>query len=917
MEGNDWTAIVVTCFSSELAECVGKELELMKKYGKISIKTTTVAIADPQPNIGSGGATINAVLVISEMLSAKKGYYTLTSDVLKDSKILLIHMGRHFIFDSCGRAFTSLPYSDDSSENLINNFDLLLHTISTNIAKNCHSGLWVCSSDMMLSVPEDFTVDQSYFDSNQNCAVCFSAPSTVQYALNHGVYHLNVDNKLKNIIFQGSKAEIEACKISDTEKVPIVSGIVFFPVSIAEKLLSMHTLSPLDSCTYYGADNEVEPQKLSLFFDIILSMVEDITKLEYVSGCRSGSFGKQSCNKSANELMELTRSQVWNTLEGIKATCYYMEEATFSYIDRTYSPLEFCNFLQTTSSVNSKIKYNNMVHSHLAAKTRYKSSNFDVIGTKVSSKSVIINSTIGKGTIVEENTVIMHCSIPEGFRIGKSCYLNGLDSEVLKSLDSTDVPDNLMIIQLKTRFPNDKVKDSFLIFTNCVNFCKPLIQGTDTNLTIQNLSSNEFISKFQNTTKIENCGKSTFLSKIHPVFHTQHSVTLQDALNSFFAKNVEQVNNQFWYLSAADIIEHVDIQEEFKKRSAQFCRVATLKIIDDLNNNDRYSITKKNSYKISKYFKHFVNYGYVDWLLNVLDKNALDAVKNDNKRPDICARVLACIADVLEVMAPKITLLRSGPSLNKEWKKAFQHLKDNELELGIKELLKVRQKWMTDKMLLIRAARHYEGAAQILISHSVMSVSRQVISHKNSCRGLSKHKWLVAESPARIDLSGAWSDTPPVCYEYGGCVVNAAVLLNGKRPIGARLCRLQDPVIKFCLLGKDLKPLQTVVCKSTDDLLTYKKPSSPAALLKACVILTRIIDLQSHNSFESQLAVNFKEGGFELQTWSFLPTGSGMGTSSILAGVVLKVLFQSVNIEVDTHSIIHAVLIVEQMLTTG
>ena len=908
MEKSNWTAIVVTCFSPELAECVGKELELMKKYGSISTETTTVAIADPQPNIGSGGATINAVLVISEMLSAKEGYHTLTSDVLRDSKILLVHMGRHFIFDSCGRAFTCLPYSNESSVGLVTNFDLLLHTVTENIAINSHSGLWVCSSDMMLSVPEEFTVEQSYFESNQNTAICFSAPSTVEYALNHGVYCLNENNDLKNIIFQGSKAEVEACKVDGTEQVPIVSGIVFFPVSIAEKILSMHTLSPLDSCTYYGADNEIEPQKLSLFFDIILCMVEDINKLDFVSGCRSGSFGKQNCDKAVDELVELTRSQVWNTLKGTKATCYYMKEATFKYIDMTYSPLDFCKFLQNTPSFNSKFEYSNIVHSHLAIKTGYKNSNLDICTTKVSSKSIVINSCIGEGTIVEKNTIIMHCSIPEGLRIGKNCYLNGLDFESFKSLNSKEIPDNLMIVQLKTMFPNNKVKDSFLIFNNDVNFCQPLSKET---------SSNELISSFQNKTTIESCGISAFLSKVHPTFHIQYSVTLQDSLDSFLNNNFKQGSQQYWYLSAADIIGHVDIQEEFKIRSEQFCKVATLKIIDDLNTNTRYNNTNKSSYKISKYFKYFVNYGYVDSLLNVLDQNAIDAVKNNKRRPDICARVLACTADVLEVMAPKITLLRSGPSLNKEWKRAFQHLKNNELELGIKEMLKVRQRWMKDKMLLIRAARHYEGAAQLLISNSVMSVCMQVSAHKTSSRGLSKGKWLVAESPARIDLSGGWSDTPPICYEYGGCVVNAAVLLNGKRPIGARLRRLQEPVIKFCLLSKDMEPTQSVICKSTDDLLTYKKPSSPAALLKACVILTRIIDPQNVSSFSSQLAVNFEEGGFELQTWSLLPTGSGMGTSSILAGAVLKVLFQSIGVEVDTRSVVHAVLVLEQMLTTG
>jgi hypothetical protein len=51
------------------------------------------------------------------------------------------------------------------------------------------------------------------------------------------------------------------------------------------------------------------------------------------------------------------------------------------------------------------------------------------------------------------------------------------------------------------------------------------------------------------------------------------------------------------------------------------------------------------------------------------------------------------------------------------------------------------------------------------------------------CAGISR--WLQA--PARIDLAGGWSDTPPISYEMGGEVANLAVLVQGKRPIGAKV----------------------------------------------------------------------------------------------------------------------------------
>ena len=40
--------------------------------------------------------------------------------------------------------------------------------------------------------------------------------------------------------------------------------------------------------------------------------------------------------------------------------------------------------------------------------------------------------------------------------------------------------------------------------------------------------------------------------------------------------------------------------------------------------------------------------------------------------------------------------------------------------------------------------------------------------------------WVTAECPARIDVAGGWSDTPPITYEHGGAVVDAAITVDGQ-----------------------------------------------------------------------------------------------------------------------------------------
>ena len=40
--------------------------------------------------------------------------------------------------------------------------------------------------------------------------------------------------------------------------------------------------------------------------------------------------------------------------------------------------------------------------------------------------------------------------------------------------------------------------------------------------------------------------------------------------------------------------------------------------------------------------------------------------------------------------------------------------------------------------------------------------------------------WVTAEAPARMDLAGGWTDTPPVCFERAGKVVGVAVRVDEK-----------------------------------------------------------------------------------------------------------------------------------------
>ena len=79
---------------------------------------------------------------------------------------------------------------------------------------------------------------------------------------------------------------------------------------------------------------------------------------------------------------------------------------------------------------------------------------------------------------------------------------------------------------------------------------------------------------------------------------------------------------------------------------------------------------------------------------------------------------------------------------------------------------------------IIRAARHYERAGQILTRLTVSS-ARQFIKGVD-CPTPAINQPVTVLAPARIDLAGAWTDTPPQAFEFGGSVTTLALRINGE-----------------------------------------------------------------------------------------------------------------------------------------
>lgn len=168
------------------------------------------------------------------------------------------------------------------------------------------------------------------------------------------------------------------------------------------------------------------------------------------------------------------------------------------------------------------------------------------------------------------------------------------------------------------------------------------------------------------------------------------------------------------------------------------------------------------------------------------------------------------------------------------------------------------------------------------------------------------------ELPVRVNFGGGWSDTPPYCNEHGGTVLNGAVKLNGILPVVVTVKKLDKPCI--ALASTDLGAYE----EFTDirRLQSCRDPFDTYALHKAALLACGIVPLKGEISLEE--LIERLGGGFYLSTAvRGIPKGSGLGTSSILAGACVKAIFEYIGKEVTENDLYTHVLCMEQLMSTG
>lgn len=224
----------------------------------------------------------------------------------------------------------------------------------------------------------------------------------------------------------------------------------------------------------------------------------------------------------------------------------------------------------------------------------------------------------------------------------------------------------------------------------------------------------------------------------------------------------------------------------------------------------------------------------------------------------------------------------------------------------------------------LRSARRYAGAAQVLREVGGQGeeperlMSRALGRVSDACAlgaggsdpagwGMPGEACLVA-TPARVDLGGGWTDTPPQSLELGGTVVNMAITVEGRYPIVAYAEPLDVPEVSLRLLPSGA----TTAVGSSRELVSDL--SDPYCLLRSVVRYCWPV-AEGTDHLAEWLRASGR--GFRLTVRSWLPQGSGLGTSSIMALAALHAVHGLFGSRPGKVEAFRAVLRIEQLMTAG
>ncbi len=856
---NQWDYLVVTASNDNQAAGYENQLQLRKKLGLLAGIRKTLIVTDLDgKRVGSGGSTLQCLIEILNCESKDQSDSREPQEILKDLRVLIIHAGgdskRLPAYGACGKIFCPVPGENDSPLNLTL-FDRQLKTYLDLPKPSDFNGQFVITSgDVLLKF------DPSELDFSSKGFTGVACRATPEQASRHGVFCID-ENKGVRIYLQKPPIELQHKygAINNFDQSSMDIGIINFDSEAAAELLRLFKVSLKDDHFEFSSDfRELLKQKgIDFYREICCAMGLETSEDEYID------FALQSGSEWEKEKL----SEFFKVLSNIKFSAELVKSCEF---------LDFGNTKLIIDSGRRLIKENK---------------------GQTSVKTVInINNNI-----TDNGSIAGAFGWVEGCRINSSLKLNGENYIVGADINTPVELSKGICVDINEGKSNEGDEVSFVKiygiyddFKNSVQegikFCGHDFKNWLSHMGVKENAvwDGEIPAEF----------RSLWNAKIFPA--VKNNRNFADWLWMADPFSAEKKHKKAWKKADRYSFKEIALLTDYDKFSNRRINLKFQEIRGYLNKLFRPE-SNFSSDELSFFLEKYDNR-----LLGILEiievaKEHYNNIEQGNNEALIFPRVIYSLADALGSLTGHEVFGELGNSeLFEDKLHLIQWLQRIGLEINPKTKI---QEW-------IQKAK--DRSFQILESAIITGTISYSKKPENNLRS---DEIVWSRAPARLDISGGWTDTPPYTLENGGCVLNIAVNLNGQPPIQAYARVIEEPVIKIGSidLGKQIR------IETLQQLMDYKDVASGFSLAKAAFAFAGFspnANFWRDNLSLKQMLEEFG-GGIELTTLAVIPKGSGLGTSSIMGAVILSAISKVVGLELTKTELFNSVLALEQALTTG
>lgn len=870
MINKPWDYLIVTASNKEQARVYHRQLAIRKELGFLPQVKEVLAVADPGgKRVGSGGSTIFCLLQVlnRELPDSPERVLDPAAwlETFSRRRILIVHAGgdsrRLPSYGPCGKIFIPLPGEPDRVLGMTL-FDRLLPAyLSLPPGPGERGHVVVTTGDVLLTFDAGKV---SFLEEGITGLGCYAAPELTK---NHGVFCQDRSGKVRLFLQKPSLPEQTERRGIDRHGRSILDiGIMNLDAPTAVRLIQMCEIQNDSSgeLSWTGDLGEaIEESGLDFYREICCAMGTEANLGDYL----------QSVRRSGSKLGEAHLRRIFETMSRVPFSVCILPQCGF---------LHFGTSRQLIHSGNDLL-------------------NMDY-GTSHSSSCLDINNDVSReGRICGANSWVEGCRIRSTLTLGGENVVTGIEVDSPLSIPPRSVID---VLRGRDRKGNE------VWFVRSYGIDDTFNQPISEEARLANLPLAQWLRS------LEAAPEDLWGPELAPTERQIWQARIFPGVSG-----PQDFRDWLWMLQPGKATSEQKRAWKAAERFS-FSEMASLASLDDFFFTRFRNRLEEMRRSLRRLFRHQSGFSAAElsfifrnlnpegssaWIAEII-KEACLRYGNQNQVAGIERLELSRILHTAGSAIQDLTREGSGA-----WKSVLPGVYE---QLGEREI-----EWLGSLGLEFTSSRDGLAWAQALRESAFRNVGRTIVMSRETHPAYPKNALRTDEiiwgrAPARLDLGGGWSDTPPYSLENGGCVINAAVNLNGQPPIHAYARVIGEPEIRIASIDHGAH----LTIREMDELLDYRMATSKFALAKAALALAGFSPEAAHwprgvNTLEQRMKLF--GGGIELTTLAAIPSGSGLGTSSIMGAVLMAVVYRLIGRDLSPRQLFHNVLRLEQELTTG